>query len=169
MDDQTIAQLRDLAKSSPEYEYFFNVLSAKDRNQAVTTIDNFLAACDKEKLGRNEQASAKLARDFFKELSQLNLGQLRIGRHGGKTRFLWSEALKHVAAAVGSNHTPENRNATNVVGIPATSNQEGLRIISHTYVLRENLLVSLALPIDFSSAEAERLSAFIKTLPLNQN
>jgi hypothetical protein len=40
--------------------------------------------------------------------------------------------------------------------------------LEHTYHLRPETSVTITLPIDLTTQKAERLAAFIKTLPMNQ-
>ncbi len=46
----------------------------------------------------------------------------------------------------------------------ATPSDQGIRIVNYPYPLRPGLLVSVSLPVDMTTQEAERMAAYIKTL-----
>lgn len=43
---------------------------------------------------------------------------------------------------------------------------EGVRWISHPYPLRPDFIATIELPRDLTAAEAERLAAMLRTLPI---
>ena len=50
------------------------------------------------------------------------------------------------------------------MGDTATPSDRGIRIVNYPYPLRPGLLVSVSLPVDMTTQEAERMAAYIKTL-----
>jgi hypothetical protein len=57
-----------------------------------------------------------------------------------------------------------------IESVPEESEQEEVveDMLSHAYNLRTNLQVTFDLPADLSASEADRLAAFIKTLPIEE-
>lgn len=89
--------------------------------------------------------------EFLKSMSKHGYGNYIVGRKGWDTRLEWNERIHDL---------PVEGNGS----LPA---QPTSQTIDHKFVLRPGFEVSLVLPEDLSSREAERLGDFIKTLPFD--
>ena len=104
---------------------------------------------------------------FFRKLEELRCGWLVEGRKGHKTRFQWSAGLVEIArTATGQNVSigpaPLIKDSEIAEGPETDGDSE---LIEHPYLLRRDLHVRLKLPADLTRNEANRLAAFIQTLP----
>ena len=113
----------------------------------VTNVDEVYENLRRE--GKNVDRSEII--DIFKELNEHNYGQYLVGRRGWPTRIAWNERALNLSSD--EEHSSQEKS----IG----------RSIEHTFVLRPGFEVSLILPENLSSREAERLSSFIKTLPFD--
>lgn len=112
-------------------------------------------------------------RRVFKKLDDLGCGHLVKGSRGHETRMVWDSNILSIAevARGGSNKVdstiPEDQ--------PKLEEEETIQpipqipggYIAHKFQLRRDAMIEVALPADFTSVEAERLAAFIKTLPFD--
>jgi hypothetical protein len=80
---------------------------------------------------------------------------------GHPSRFVWSSSSIEVGRAAKG----ENVSITAVASVE-TEEDEANDIIAHKFYLRAGLTVTINLPADFSEKEAERLSGFLKSLPV---
>lgn len=162
--DEMRRDLSSLANERPEFEEFFRVFSRRERNASVTELDKLLQA--NELQGLRDQRGRALAIEFFRRLTQMGIGEFRVGRRKKPTRFIWNTPLVDVAATAldtaAKTPSPIGSDAKQATR-PGDS-----RLLTHVYVLREDLIVRLDLPVDLTIAEAKRLSTFIQTLPLDQ-
>jgi hypothetical protein len=169
VEDRTLDSVSQICINHPEFQPFLDSISQRKHNQSETTVDALLNDC-KESLGgsgHNTQEARKLAIDFFRELERAAFGEIRVGRRGKPTRFIWKVPLldlKEAICASSNGSHMANRPLNDPARVPETRNT-----ITHSYVLRADLIVTVALPLDLSENEAERLSAFIKTLPIPTN
>lgn len=162
------AELRDkiqnMRTGTPEFDGFFRTLALRTRNTSVTEIDKFVKSDELADLGP-EYKRKRLAIQFFKGLETLGIGDFRIGRRGSATRFIWSVPMLEVAHTAVPN-VSRSENAS-----PGKTKSEAasrLIVVTHRYVLREDFTVTLDLPLDLIPSEADRLSAMIRTLPLER-
>lgn len=98
-------------------------------------------------------------RELIKTLrafAQFGCGRFITGRHGGRSRFIWSIAPMSLAAALG-------RTASQRAG----QTQADSTLFSHPFRLRPGLNVALNLPHDLTPHEADRLARFVLTLALD--
>ena len=110
-------------------------------------------------------------REVFKVLGMLGLGTYITGRKGGKTRFEFSHSSRSLqkAASQGSLVQPIDKKSSendleDEIEVETAPRFESLE---HAFNLRNDFVVRLKLPKDFSGKEAARLSAFINSLPMN--
>lgn len=163
-DQLKMESIRKWAAEHPEYNDFFATLRLRKRNARETELESFLKS---ESLQSESPtyATRRRAVEFFRGLAAKSLGEFRLGRRGSRTRFIWADSMIEVAQAAAGviGETPEagDEQVSGDVGA------ERRRTVTHQFVLRENFIVKFDLPLDFTPSEAERLSAMIKTLPLN--
>lgn len=97
------------------------------------------------------------ARGVLEELAGLGCGTFRVGRRGWPTRIDWEvDAISAGKAAKGDAPTVE-----------PTPSEGGVRsgMTEVEFPLREDLLLTFVLPKDLTEKEAERLGAFLRSLP----
>lgn len=108
-----------------------------------------------------------------REMERLQLIDFIVGRRGKVSRILWKIESKANMA-----HEEPEVNST----LPAVQTPVALpvypievpiqalqpsNLLNHTFHLRSDLSVSLSLPKDLTEHEADRVAAFIKTLPFD--
>jgi len=153
-----IISLRD---AEPQFIEFFKALASRQKNRSVTPLDKVLESAELTSLG-SESQRRRAALEFFRQLASAGAGELRIGRRGKATRFIWKAPLLEVARLASPDGGPEREEGPNLV----TQAPEESLLVTHTYLLRKNLTLKFQLPIDLTASEAERLAAMIRTLPL---
>jgi hypothetical protein len=160
------AQLRRLYQEEANFARVFDHLASRDRNRSELLKDRLAAEPDLEDIGPKHIRARAIWR-LFKSLEDFHLGQRILGRGGKKSRFRWNddvEMLEVAAAARGVAVPPRAPAAPRLDDIPANG-----KAIRHQYALRPDFAVALELPVDLLPAEAERLSAFVRTLPFTSN
>lgn len=111
-------------------------------------------------------------RRVFKLLDDLGCGRFIKGRgENAESRMAWKLSIRSIAAvAKGESEdieqveaSPEDTlEAEEAKGMPASTG-DGM---THTFKLRANFDVVMNLPSDFTEGEAERLSRFLKAVPI---
>jgi hypothetical protein len=99
----------------------------------------------------------------FRQLAEAECGKYVEGRHGWKSRFVWSVKSRRVAAAALKQEAPAEVEADDEIEEAADD-----EMIEHAYVLRPDLSLSFDLPADLTRNEAERLATFIGTLSFEE-
>jgi hypothetical protein len=130
----------------------------RERNQNTSTVRRVTAnlAEDESPLSRGDIIRV------FKELESIGCGIFKAGRKGYESRFEWRVSSKSVGQ-VAAGETSE----IDAEVPPAGENADELadQLVDHSYRLRPSLQITLALPPDLTTSEAERLARFILTLP----
>lgn len=147
--------IKELYKRNAIARDFLDHAAQRERDRTETTAERTIAilADAGRKISRGD------AIDLFRRLEELGCGQFVIGRRGAPSRFVWAVGIVSVGkAAAGESQT--------VDVIPETPIQTR-ETVNHLYHLRPDRQITLELPIDLTSREAERLAAFIRTLPMN--
>jgi hypothetical protein len=160
--------IQAVAASTPASKTVFEYLGSYGNNMRCVYVDRIASDIN---LDESE------IRAVFKGLEALELGRLILGRRGSRTRFEWDTPLTMVAkAGLGKANLPEDQlRATEwkKTAEPDDSEQQGLeqdlgvRRTTHSYRLRENFMASLILPTDFNQKDLERLTTYLKTLPIS--
>ncbi|MGH6836998.1 MAG: hypothetical protein ACREC9_16025 [Methylocella sp.] len=103
----------------------------------------------------------------FRILADIGCGRFLIGRKSHKTRMAWDYSIRSLAAAAqGGAQAIEEIDPEFVEdSIEADEEEETHGLLTHEFQLRARDKVQIKLPSDLSAKEAERLAAFIKTLP----
>ncbi len=110
-----------------------------------------------------------------RELEQLDAIKLIVGRRGAKSRIKWqvkpeeitlvdesAQGIDAPTATATEEIDPPHAHAHSSEVPQAPSETE---FVTHPFLLRPKLKVSLSLPVDLTGTEVERLYAFLKTLP----
>lgn len=112
--------------------------------------------------------SEREVRRVFKALEQYGCGRFIKGRGDSESRMAWKLSIRSIAAAAKGetssleeiDTSPENtleaEEAASAVAAKTT----------HTFKLRADFDVTITLPVDFTEGEAERLSLFLKAVPI---
>ncbi len=122
---------------------------------------------------------------FLKQLQDMEWGEYRVGRKGGKTRFVSPYSLKTIGqlakhgqagngTALSREHdeaepedSPGEDPGAPVVPDTPSRKQTSVEEISHKFPLRPGYTLTLSLPVDLTAAEAARLADFVKSLPFH--
>ncbi|HEY8595861.1 MAG TPA: hypothetical protein VIL84_11530 [Devosiaceae bacterium] len=100
----------------------------------------------------------------FRKFDELGIGTFLVGRRGSESRLQWHYSIKSLAEAA--------KNGAEVRGTPRLGQGQALEdedddsMFAHAFQLRSNLRVEISLPVDLTDHEANRIAAFVKTLPL---
>lgn len=135
---------------------FFDWASSRQRDRLDTSVDTVVREC---KMDRD--AALRL----LQKLASAGFGRFYNGRRGKKTRIEWSFSLRDIGAAA--------RGALEDVGeidpdAAESDDDSDAGMLGHAFNLRPGVQISLALPADLTTREADRLAAFVKTLPLGE-
>ena len=156
--------LKDLAEKDPNAKALFDYLGTYENDMRKTYVHS---------LARGTSLSEYKVREVLKQLEQepFEIGELRIGRRGHRTRFEWDAPLTTVAAAaLGRREVPDNEIAgTNWVADAGDQDDYETDTIdtnkrTHRFHLRRDFEASLVLPADLTAKEVERMCSFLKTL-----
>lgn len=151
-------KLKDLYNTHNAARMILDHAARRHRNQAETKVDRILSILWSE----GHDISRGQVIDAFKRLEELGAGQFVAGRRGWPSRFVWSVGMVSVGkAAAGEAQEIEQ------LAEEQAEDEPGGDLLAHTFHLRADLQVALELPPDLTRNEADRLAAFIKTLPID--
>jgi len=157
-----LKKLRELYKSKPEARAMLDEFAGRERNRTETKVDNLqYLTVGNRPITRGEIIGV------FQELASIGCGSFVVGRKGHASRFQWTVGLPSVGKAAAGEDLPVEVISEEERQEEAAQAPEGERKL-YSFPLRPNLDVRLELPLDLSSAEASRLSDFIKSLPFDR-
>lgn len=105
---------------------------------------------------------------FFKRLEDFGVGELIVGRKGHATRFHWE--VDSLAIARPDEPQPAQIPPPPIGGLEGLPISAGpVVLISHRFQLRPELVITVQLPSDITTVEADRLSGFLRSLPFMQS
>jgi hypothetical protein len=114
--------------------------------------------------------------NLFRKLAEIGVGEFKMGRRGASTRIEWNFSVRSIGAAaqgkvaelkgIDDNEVDENEVEAPDNDAPWSDFDDDS--IEHSFQLRPDTKVSIRLPQDFSTKEAERLAGFIRQLPCNE-
>jgi hypothetical protein len=159
-DGVNVEGLRQLYTDNAVARAFLDHAAQRERDWSETSVDRTLTIL------KEQQAEATRADvvALFQRLEELGCGQFIIGRRGRPSRIGWSVSIASVGrAAVGEQQVVTELPPTEVVAETIDGDT-----LSHSYHLRPGTQVAFELPADLTPHEAERLAAFIKTLPIGE-
>lgn len=151
-----IAKLQALIAESEVAHTFFTYLSKRERNRTETS-----AAQAVRMTGMDNTSVLNL----FRQLEDLELGTFKLGRRGMASRFEWSVRMIDAAkAALGKADSIE---VLDDAEIDDTTEDDDEASVEHLFYLRlDSPPVAISLPPDLTAKEADRLSQFIRALPI---
>lgn len=160
-------KVRALCAGRPEFAPLFEFLLSKKRSVREITADQLLAGCDLA--GIVPQQRRRLVVDFFRFLEGLRVGTTTIGRRGKKTRFEFKRSLSELSAIV-TEPSSKASAGTAKEEIPGASKvtEASASLFLHRFPVRQDFTLEFSLPVDLTRDEAERLSSFIRALPLSR-
>lgn len=154
-------KIQDLARDDVLAGSLFDYLAKKQRHTKELTVD--LAIQQVPGAMRSEMVQV------FRELQQIGLGSLLMGRKGKKTRLSWlvqpadieKARKKEIAELIASG-------SDSVSNEEFEQDDEDAELLTHEYRLRRDLVVSIKLPEDLTAKEASRLSQWLVTIPYDE-
>jgi len=143
----------ELAKVS--FDYF----AIRQKNSTATKTDRMLNILYDPLQGRIDRRELI---QFFRGLEAAGCGEYVEGRRGHPSRFVWSVQMNTVGLAAAGQ-------VAKVVQITEGDEEDAENVsdASHPFRLRPDRTITLTLPDDLTVQEAQRLSDFIRTLPLS--
>lgn len=150
-----------LENSEPVASAIFDYLATRQRHTSELTVDRAVKAVPSTT--KSEMISV------FRELEKIGLGVLLLGRKGGKTRLSWSVAPTDIEKArTGElDPIPLSVDDSDEFDEDEDENEDEEGMITHTYRLRKDLLISIKLPEDLTDKEASRLGQWLATVPFD--
>lgn len=149
--------LKDAYESNSTVKAICDHMSSRPKNWNETAVHRIMLYLEKD--GFDFKRSEVIA--AFRQLENSGCGKYVEGRHGWKSRFVWLVKSKHI---VGTVEGVESQ--TYLVEEDDESIDE--EMIEHSYVLRQDMIISIELPADLSRNEAQRLSQFIDSLSFEE-
>ncbi|WP_127475145.1 hypothetical protein [Sulfurivermis fontis] len=154
--------LKDLYGKSEVAKAFLDHMASRQRAQSETKVDRILRVLNDEGF---EFSRGDIV-DLFQKLEEIECGQFVVGRHGWPSRFVWNASsltVSRMASGEGPELTEieENEEAEELP-------EEEEELLTHTFNLRPDLTITIDLPQDLTAKEAERLSLFVKSLPMEE-
>lgn len=138
-------------------------MASRQNKQSETKMKSFLSLLNRKRDTPIKQLKLIAA---FRELERLGCGQYIEGRHGYPSRFAWN--VEHGSLAICA--TAQGQPVPHDQGLPAAEEdgeEATSNFLEHYFNLRVDYQLELTLPVDLTIAEADRLAAFIKSLPLD--
>ncbi|UFN51584.1 hypothetical protein LPC08_25305 (plasmid) [Roseomonas sp. OT10] len=140
----------------PDNHPFFTWAAGRQKDSRETSVDT---------VRRHGQLGHEAAVGLLQDLANAGFGRFVVGRRGAKTRIVWDYSIRDVgAAASGSTKEIHKVDEDEVVEDEAAEGDDGA-LVEHVFNLRPGLRISIELPADLTSREAERLAKFIEALP----
>jgi SOS-response transcriptional repressor LexA len=155
-----LPQLKQIYQDNNVVKSICDNMSRRTNNQKKTGTDRILKVLEEDGF----DFRYKDRTDAFRLLEECECGRYVEGRHGWKSRFVWSVKSTLVAKAAQGQEIGGNLDDKDE---PERESIED-ELIEHIYVLRPELTISIELPVDFSEGEAQRLGQFINSLPFQE-
>lgn len=155
MDPKINDKLRSLYKENAAAKAFFAWIEERERSSRTTKAR--VAA------NRTEQPYSEIV-DLFRNFDELRLGSFMVGRRGAETRFEWDFDVKSLAR-IASGKAEDAEEISPDTEDDDVDDEDAEATLEHTFNLRADLTVVVRLPENFTAREADRLAAWIKSLP----
>lgn len=160
IDSVNIDGLRDFYKDNSIARSFLDHAAQRERDRAETSVERALTIL---RAGGVEVSRGEVV-NLYQEFEKFGLGKFIVGRRGKPSRFAWSVSIVSVGkAAAGESQTIPTAHD----GIDAST--EVNETLIHAFHLRPDIKISIELPTDLTCHEANRLAAYIKTLPMDED
>lgn len=153
-------RLRKLYTSNAPARAILDHFASRERNWRTTTVDRIQANI----ISGGEEVSRGDVINVFKALEEYGCGQFKVGRKGWSSRFEWAAQMVGVGQAA-AGETEQIEEVTD----EDLGEDEAEASLKHTFRLRPEVTVTLDLPKNLTSAEADRLAQYIRTLPFGQS
>lgn len=165
MSDTVIIHLRTLYAESEAARAFFDLLVQRKNDGRCTVVDRILSQFP----AHGRPVSRRDLIQVMQRMEELGVGRCIVGRRSQPSRFEWSSSMTGVArAATGAASSDDlgmaPRPASPAEEEPVDDDED---VLLHRLHLRPDFCLSIELPVDLTQQEAERLAAFIRTLPIN--
>lgn len=164
-----VADLRNLYQTDDVARRLLDNLANRQTDRRVTPASRAAVLAD---------ASHGEIVALLRKLDDIGAGEFKVGRRGSKTRIEWLYSQRGLGqAARGEAAQPEKidevdpdeleDSEADVETAGETSDEVGEDdgLIAHSFQLRPDLRLSIRLPADLTSKEAERLAGFIRQVP----
>lgn len=158
--------IKSFADSSEVAKKFFEHLAGRVKNYRTTTVERAMVVTGS---GRQEVVN------MFKQMAKLEIGAFIVGRRSAPSRFEWSLPMCDVAkAAFGefdlTDIDPLEKEELQELDAEETEEEaevESTGLVKHSFALRpRSAPVVFHLPVDLTEHEAQRLSRFMLSLPV---
>ena len=162
--NNVISILGSLYRDDPSAKAILDYFSTRKKAMRVSSVD---------RIGYKSKVAYPEVVRVFKELASAGCGTFRNGRKGYKSRMEWEYSLVSLGeVAKGEAVIPELIDLSSLDDeeddFEVTSPEEADEgLITHAFQLRPEMVLHLGFPSDLTAREAERLAAFIRTLPFD--
>jgi hypothetical protein len=102
--------------------------------------------------------------EVLKKLDELGCGTFIVGRRGWSSRMAWDVDVASLGRAAAGEDVALEQTSGDAFDDQDADGDHEMR--KHAFMLREDLDLSLNLPLDLTERESKRLAQFIKALPL---
>ena len=160
------SQLQGLLRDDPLAASFFLCRIAVSERAAETSLDDVSRWATRN--GRFFQHNDLV--QAARRLENLGVGRFIIGRKGHVSRLQWASTFDQMGVTydgnelfVSQNQPEDTEQVPNVS--PSTIDKPTASLLSHTFRLRPNMTITFEIPENLDKGEADRLAAFIQTLP----
>ncbi len=126
--------------------------ASRTNSQRITKVDQILNRLRSADVQRSEAIA------LFRKLQDFGYGKFIEGRKGHPSRFVWSSSPIDVGKAA------QGDESITSVSIDAATDDNFGEMRDYVFPLRIGTDATFELPTDLTQKEAERLSAFLKTL-----
>src|ERR1041385_4649591 len=157
--DTKLQRLKELYETHFAARLILDHAAGRVRNQVATKIERIITILRNE--GRDIIRDEII--DAFRRLEELGAGQLVPGRRGQPSRFLWQTRMVNLGKRAGG--VPDEIEDFSVVQRKRVSNRN---LLVHNFHLRADIEINFKLPADLTEREVERLTAYLKKLPLDR-
>ena len=156
----TIDTLRQMYGSDDSFKRLMDWFSERQKNSREMPV---------RVAGYRTGLSEGEVKRIFQQIETLGCGRYVKGSRGYESRMRWDKSIISIAAAA--------KGEAKSIEVAPASIQDALEdeevtaaaipkgFIEHTYALRPGVSVTIALPADLTTREAERIAAYIQTLP----
>jgi hypothetical protein len=157
MTSDLVRSLNELYRVSPTAKALFDWLAGLKKDVSSTSVDRAAQVTGEE---RGDVLH------LFRQLSELEIGAVRLGRRGGNTRIEWEYSVRSLGStAQGLTENIVTIDPVDLEDEPEDEEDESLIFLNHEFQLRPDVRVAIRLPADLSLHESERLASFVKSLP----